>query len=287
MATVEDLKASVEKATEKVEKIKGTIAKHEASAAKKLSALEKVGVTADNMKEVWNASSYETKSLIGDYEMKLDDIKGASRKLKDAEAVLAGWIAKLNIEVEKERFLNDEAPEVIKEFLNKWKEMAYGWHIKKYDDYLEFKEKLEEKVKLAKEEWKATVENIYDYRAEEKFLKTKNLDYKTVEAKKAAFAGGAVLTMYSFYDEEERLAWLEKELEKEKKAKMMDLIRRVNEVVGSITDASGLSIDVKGNLNGFIIGTTGKAEVETIGAGGWNIQCFHYRVLVKTIKKGA
>lgn len=93
--------------------------------------------------------------------------------------------------------------------------------------------------------------------------------------------------MYSFYDEEERLAWLEKELEKEKKAKMMDLIRRVNEVVGSITDASGLSIDVKGNLNGFIIGTTGKAEVETIGAGGWNIQCFHYRVLVKTIKKGA
>lgn len=61
------------------------------------------------------------------------------------------------------------------------------------------------------------------------------------------------------------------------------IIERTNEIVGIITDASCLRIDEKGNLNGYIIGTKGKASVNTIGAGGYNIQCYHFRTLINEI----
>lgn len=77
--------------------------------------------------------------------------------------------------------------------------------------------------------------------------------------------------------------WLEKEIEQEKNNKLIDLMNRVSSITGIITDASYLTIK-EGNLNGYIIGQDGKAEVETIGAGGWNIQCYHYRTLIKKIK---
>lgn len=77
--------------------------------------------------------------------------------------------------------------------------------------------------------------------------------------------------------------WLEKEIEQEKNNKLIDLMNRVSSITGVITDASYLTIK-EGNLNGYIIGKDGKAEVETIGAGGWNVQIFHYRTLIKKIK---
>ena len=51
------------------------------------------------------------------------------------------------------------------------------------------------------------------------------------------------------------------------------------------TDASGLEVGAKGELNGLVNGTRGVARVTTIGAGGYNIQCFHFRTLVKDASK--
>ena len=82
-------------------------------------------------------------------------------------------------------------------------------------------------------------------------------------------------------DLEEKLA---KELDQEAKRKYDFIIERTNAIVGQITDASNLCIGAKGDLNGYIIGTDGKAKVQTVGAGGYNIMCFHYRTLINPMK---
>lgn len=88
--------------------------------------------------------------------------------------------------------------------------------------------------------------------------------------------------------------WLEKSIEQEKNNKLIDLMTRVSKITGEIVDAQYLYIANDGNLNGYIIGKDGNAEVETIGAGGYNEhvildsgrhgQCYHFRILVKPKK---
>lgn len=72
-------------------------------------------------------------------------------------------------------------------------------------------------------------------------------------------------------------------VENEKQIKIIQLTSNVISVVGTITDARGLSIGEKGDLIGIIEGEKGKARVETISAGGYNIQKFHYRTIVNKI----
>lgn len=307
MSRIEELKASVEKAKEKVEKCTATIGKHGLALIKKQDVLRKMGIeeTAN-----WADITFEERSAISEVNTKRDDIKGATKKLKEAMEVLAGWQAKLDVAVEKERFINDQAPQVIRDFLQNWKERAFEWHVKRYENYLKFRDKLAKeeldarikfvednagndhlkdekgKVRKDKRDWNTLHNYVHDGRREmEKHLKELHLDYSSIRQRENSYAGAVVLRMKDYRDETERLAYLEKELEREKQNKMVDLIQRVNAVVGSMTDAGGLRIDVKGNLNGIVVGEKGKAKVETIGAGGWNIQCWHYRTLVHAIKE--
>ncbi len=64
---------------------------------------------------------------------------------------------------------------------------------------------------------------------------------------------------------------------------IIDLHNRVKAVVGKVTDYSNVYYSGQA-LNGYIVGKDGKAEVETIVAGGYNIQRLHLRVLVKEMK---
>ena len=73
---------------------------------------------------------------------------------------------------------------------------------------------------------------------------------------------------------------MNKDLQTEYDRKYDFIIARTNEIVGQITDASNLSVGPKGDLNGYIIGTKGCCSVKTIGAGGYNIQCYHFRTLI-------
>lgn len=66
---------------------------------------------------------------------------------------------------------------------------------------------------------------------------------------------------------------------------ILNFIKRVEDKAGEIKDCSNLIV-TEGNggysvINGFVEGTKGKAVVESIGAGGYNIQKYHIRVLVK------
>lgn len=61
---------------------------------------------------------------------------------------------------------------------------------------------------------------------------------------------------------------------------ILNLINRVKHVTGEITDWSHISLS-GGVLNGYVTGKEGRCCVETIVAGGYNIQRLHIRVLVK------
>lgn len=310
MANVQTLQDKVVKAQEKVEKKKATIVRHEKQLVKKIATLEKKsGRTVDlgNMDVYkWdeNDKSYDYYWEACDVERKLDDIKGAKKNLKEAERIAYNWQEKLNDELEKERKINEDAPQVIKDFLEQWKQLAYEWHIKRYNDYQEFKKELEEEERSAKIEclkttpkyakyldedgeveksYRVDMLNFFPRKPMDEFLKERNLDWKSIKERKAVFAGQTVMYMDSIYDDVKRLEWLEKTIEAEKKAKLFDLINRITDITGIIKDATGLRISNSGNLNGIIKGERANVKVETISAGGWNIQCFHYRTLVNKI----
>lgn len=72
-------------------------------------------------------------------------------------------------------------------------------------------------------------------------------------------------------------------ISEERYRKTKNLLTGVTKYVGKITDATGLYVSSNLELNGRVIGIEGKAVVETIYAGGYNIQCLHFRVLVNKI----
>lgn len=78
---------------------------------------------------------------------------------------------------------------------------------------------------------------------------------------------------------------INKQVEADKQAKIFMLNARVEKITGKITNADNLRVSEKGDLTGYIEGEKGKAQVQTILAGGWNIQCYHYRTLVHEMAK--
>ena len=87
---------------------------------------------------------------------------------------------------------------------------------------------------------------------------------------------------------------LDKILDKDIEAKYWNMVEKVTKITGEIVDADNVDIGGDGNLNGIIIGTKGKAKLETILAGGYNHniildsgrhgQILHYRLLVHEVK---
>lgn len=67
---------------------------------------------------------------------------------------------------------------------------------------------------------------------------------------------------------------------------IVNLLDRIKDKVGNITDASNLHTtranDNEGYaINGTVIGDKGKCVVKSVSAGGYNIQCWHIRTIVK------
>ena len=89
------------------------------------------------------------------------------------------------------------------------------------------------------------------------------------------------------YTEEEALNHTDEEFRKIEESEadrwLLNLYNRVKEITGEVTDCSGLRWGGK-CLDGMVKGKDGIAVVETIGAGGYNIQRYHLRVLVKAYK---
>ena len=58
------------------------------------------------------------------------------------------------------------------------------------------------------------------------------------------------------------------------------IVTRTFKKVGKIVDISFATIGNDGSFNGIVIGENGTANIQTVLAGGYNIQRLHYRVLV-------
>lgn len=62
--------------------------------------------------------------------------------------------------------------------------------------------------------------------------------------------------------------------------------RFIDEIVqycSKVNSVSNVRIGIDGSINGIIHAANGDFNIRTIGAGGYNIQCFHYRVIITKI----
>ena len=86
----------------------------------------------------------------------------------------------------------------------------------------------------------------------------------------------------AFYNEEK----VRKDAKHDSEALVLNLMARCEDKCGRITDTDQLRVEYGNSfegvcINGRVIGEKGEAVVESITAGGYNIQRFHIRVLVK------
>ena len=198
------------------------------------------------------------------YYYREDDLKWALKDLEVAKGNLAKYEEALAIEINKEK-----APKikVLVEFLERWKKQATTYY---------------------RDECKKYIETYYQFNEEEKAItdwrERRNLERQHYKKMQQMFTND-VRNLVSFRSE---TSTNEKELEKmlarEVENKYDDMVYRISKVTGEIKDCEKLYIGSNGSINGFVKGEKAAAKVETITAGGYNIQCLHYRVLVKKIK---
>ena len=202
------------------------------------------------------------------------DLKYTQRDIEDAEKALAKYKADLEKEIEK---ANSRNIKILVDFLEKWKDDCIAWFKEEREKYRIDLEEYKRRDHEFVEKWNGRIR--YNLTREEiKALENEHRDYrKNFQSK---------WNHVTQFNHGER-SWeenLERDLEIEKNRKYDDIVERTNEIVGQITDVSMLRVNPKGNLDGYITGTRGKAKVETIGAGGYNIQCFHFRTLIHEMK---
>lgn len=205
----------------------------------------------------------------------LDELYRAYRDLAEAKATLNKYLVQMDA---KKNFDNMEKIEVIWNFLQNWKKNVIEFVIKNAKEYYELQQKENEEEKKyfdnltenekesCKKNWNAT----YHYR--HIFKERYYSDISSITKQFYKYRGGV--------DSE----GLNKYLDKDVEAKYKNLVARITEIAGEIQDASMLYIANNGEINGVVIGTKGRARVETITAGGYNIQILHYRTLVHKIK---
>lgn len=181
------------------------------------------------------------------------DLYAAANNLYNARITLSKYHKQLEAEVAKENTIN-EMPEVLVQFKNNL--------IERWDRY---------------DEWKKNA-ICEDMKKEREFESYK--DYKHMMIEK----WGRNYMEFTYLSSEQ----IHKDNVQAAETIVLNLLERTVDIAGKITDCKCLRIDVDNQgysiINGIVIGEKGKARVESIGAGGYNIQRYHIRVLVKEVR---
>lgn len=313
---IDDIKTKIANTEAKVNKIKQTTEKIKLTKDKKIAILNKIfeqnglDVVYDDIKadEFWirnyenHPAFAELYSIDFDISSRDEALRDNAKKLVNAEKALQNLTEQLRIEKAKLQYIQDDIPQVIKDFLNAWKNRVK-------QDMLNQKAQYEEDLKIYQRKInKLILSYLSEHESEYSYLDElpvddvygsdtvlRNITYQEIMTKIRQTSTYIKLTE-EFNDKYQNPVvfdedWLDKELDEEMNHKLLDLMSRVTKITGIITDAK-LHIQ-NGDLNGTIIGEDGSAYVETIGAGGYNRdiildsgrhgQRYHFRVLVKEI----
>lgn len=262
--------------------------------AGKVKELEKLNKKLERIRKA-EAGGWKTNNP---YFYSESDLKWCLKDIEAAEAALAKYQADLETATEK---ANSRNVTVILEFLEGWKARVKEYYRKGLESYYRDKAACKAANERAVSfQWgspeyveaKEQVEALYkafhrdcagEYETQVVFNPRRNRDEKV----KVKVKDGKYEYLGNYTREttlEGAMARLIQDLDEEANRKYDFIIERTNAIVGTITDASNLHIGGKDDLNGFIIGTKGTAKVQTIGAGGYNIQCFHFRTLINPMK---
>lgn len=225
------------------------------------------------------------------------DLKYTLRDIEEVQKALEGYKAQLISETEK---ANSRNVKVILDFLEMWKDRVRKYYMDGLEAYYQDKAAVRTAYNAYNalpygtpeyEEGKAKFEELqkeFSIARHGEYEKREYTDRRgrtrTAEVK---VADGKYEHLSPYSSErtiEEAAAKMEKDLIREAERKYDFIIERTSAIVGTITDASNLKIGAKDDLNGYIIGEKGTAKVQTIGAGGYNIQRFHFRTLINGMK---
>ncbi len=201
----------------------------------------------------------------------IGELYSAYRDLGEARETLKKYQNQLT---KLDNFDNMEKIPAIWNFLQDWRKSAREFFIENATLYTKLRHNFDdafEKYLAAQEEqpknWREK------YYLERKFKQEYYEDIHSLTMNITSYSGSV--------DEKA----LDKYLDRDVKAKYDNLVNRITEKAGEIQDASGLYIANNGEINGYVIGSDGKVKVETITAGGYNIQIRHYRVLVHKVRE--
>ena len=234
----------IETLSERIANVENKISKKQLTIAKKQTLIAKKQQLLET-KYLANSDSPEALTLKWDIEHYTDDISRLEREIAETTLTLDNYRKQLTGLVERVSVLITDMPDVLKGLQEELVERWDKWDIERRDRIQS------------------------DYR---------ELDYKEFSRKYAH----ADVMFKSKSDEQ-----IHDDNVQASENLIIDLIYRVRKITGEITDWSDIRASTGTGgftvLNGTVIGKEGVACVESITAGGYNIQRLHIRVLVHNV----
>lgn len=269
---INDKKAQIEKSNKKIEKLNGSknvggfikemgwLFADDYNDVKKFKTMDDL-INSNESKRKFSNPKESVELAYSEYLTDVDkEISRVERTIAEAQNTITKYENMLAVENEKNETI--QIPE-LKEFFENWKV-----EILKYVD-----ERLEEYNKVVDEYNKWARENNYASQPQ------RSEEYRKYRSKVKS-----ILTGWVAVRKEKGSKDFEKYVDRYMRDRYVELVNKVSDITGTITNVD-LDIGVDGSINGIVTGTEGTANVETIVAGGYNIQCLHYRVLVHEVKK--